>query len=119
MSTGTSYYVRAINDVPHQNIYSAKNYNYQLSLPFSAAPEDVKPNPPATVALSLLSGTSLRVILVAPSRTGGPAITHYQVETMFKARLIRTMEPHHLQRMLLLARGQALAAHHCYMTLRD
>ena len=82
LSTGTSYYVRvrAINDVPHQNIYSAMNYNYQLSLPFSAAPEDVKPNPPATVALSLLSGTSLRVILVAPSRTGGPAITHYQVE---------------------------------------
>ena len=32
--------IRAINDVPHQNIYSSMNYNWQLSLPFSAKPED-------------------------------------------------------------------------------
>ena len=60
LNAGTSYYVRvrAINDVPHQNIYSSMNYNWQLSLPFSAKPEDNRPNPPSSVALSLLSGDS-------------------------------------------------------------
>merc|ERR1711968_123476 len=82
LNAGTSYYVRvrAINDVPHQNIYSSMNYNWQLSLPFSAKPEDNRPNPPSSVALSLLSGDSLRVILIPPSRNGGSTISHYQVE---------------------------------------
>ena len=82
LSAGTSYYVRvrAINDVPHQNIYSSMNYNWQLSLPFSAKPEDMRPNPPSSIALSLLSGDSLRVILIPPSRNGGSTISHYQVE---------------------------------------
>merc|ERR1711871_1596084 len=82
LTPNTAYYVRvrANNDVPHQFIYNQMNYKYQLSLPFSARPINVVPNPPSAVTLTLLSRTSLRLVIVPPTRVGGASVSHYKIE---------------------------------------
>ena len=82
LTSGETYYVRvrAENSVPFQNTYSAYNYVYATSNPASAVPADRVPDSPVSVDVSVLSGTSIRLLIAPPSRNGGQAVTSYRID---------------------------------------
>jgi hypothetical protein len=86
LNTSTPYFVRvaAANDVSVQQVSPTQtppdNRNWETTTPLYAVPMNRPPNPPDSVELSLLHGTSLRVLIKPPTRMGGVAVTKYKVE---------------------------------------
>ena len=86
LNTSTPYYVRvaAANDVAVQQVSPTQtppdNRNWEMTTPLYAVPVNRPPNPPDAVELSLLHGSSLRVLIKPPTRMGGVAVSQYNVE---------------------------------------
>eukprot|EP00945_MAST-04E_sp_MAST-4E-sp1_P008597 g8597.t1 len=86
LNSTSTYFVRvaASNNVPAQQISPIQqppdNRNWETSTPAALRPEDLVPNSPDSVLLSLVSKDTLRVIFQPPSRMGGVTAGKYMVE---------------------------------------